>query len=77
MEQKKHQYAAVPGYTPDSLMIMEADTGKMIGPLPISGKVISVTNAGNVAFVVTECSSSRTGTRRMMYTMPGGSCGPF
>jgi len=68
------QYAAVQ-VGPDKLMIVESGNGKTIGTFSTGGKIISVTNSGSAAFVITENGFGK--PRRTMYNLPNGSGQPF
>ena len=69
------QYAAVQ-VGPDKLMIVEAGNGRTIGTFGTGGEIISVTNSGNAAFVITK-GLWPDKPRRTMYNLPNGSGQPF
>lgn len=74
MAEMKH-YAAVQ-VGPKSLMIVESGNGRTIGTFGTGSEIISVTNSGNAAFVITK-GWGPGGPRRMMYNLPNGSGQPF
>jgi len=66
----------IPNGQPGELDIVD-ETGSRLTTIRTGEKIISVNNAGNKAFVVSESSGRGNSLCRTMYDLPNGSGQPF